>query len=120
MSGVQGNQIFNLANYQLENPIGSRNMLSGVVNRWTPTNPNNEYQTTAGSLGGRLPLSNRYIEDGSFLRCRNISIGYRIKTIKGLSNARIYLSGNNLFTITNYTGFDPKWEALADQIPRLV
>jgi hypothetical protein len=108
MSGVQGNQIFNLANYQLENPIGSRNMLSGVVNRWTPTNPNNEYQTTAGSLGGRLPLSNRYIEDGSFLRCKNISIGYRIKTIKGLTNARIYLSGNNLFTITNYTGFDPE------------
>jgi hypothetical protein len=108
MSGVQGNQIFNLANYQLENPIGSRNMLSGVVNRWTPTNPNNEYQTTAGSLGGRLPLSNRYIEDGSFMRCKNISIGYRIKSIKGLTNARIYLSGNNLFTITNYTGFDPE------------
>jgi TonB-linked SusC/RagA family outer membrane protein len=107
-AGVYGNQIYNLANYQLENPIGSRNALTGLINRWTPTNPNNVYQTGAGSLNGRLPISNRYIEDGSFLRCKNISVGYTLPKIRGLSAARIYLSANNVFLLTSYTGFDPE------------
>ena len=105
-AGVTGNKIYNLIRYTLENPLGGRNLLAGVANRWTPTNPGNEF---AGVLqGGRLPISDRFLEDGSFLRCKNLTLGYRLPTIKGIQSARVYVSANNLFTITNYSGFDPE------------
>jgi TonB-linked SusC/RagA family outer membrane protein len=106
-SGVYGGKIFNLARWSLENPVGGRNLLAGAANRWTPTNTTGDFQVAAGSAGGRLPLSNRYLEDGSFLRCKNISLGYSFK-VKGVSNLRAYASANNLFTVTKYTGFDPE------------
>ncbi len=106
-SGVQGNQIFNLARWTLENPLGGRNVLAGLADRWSPTNTSGQYQTATGSQGGRLPLSDRYLEDGSFLRCKNISFGYSFNA-KRIGSARAYISANNLFTITDYTGFDPE------------
>jgi len=106
-SGVQGNKIFNLARWSLENPIGGRNVVAGLANRWTTTNTSGDYQVAAGSQGGRLPLSDRYLEDGSFLRCKNVSLGYTF-SLKHLTKTRVYVSANNLFTITNYTGFDPE------------
>src|SRR5690606_8013153 len=59
-SGVYGNDIINLVTTQLENPSGGRNVSGGMVNRWTPANQNNEYQTSVGSLAGRLPLTDRH------------------------------------------------------------
>jgi TonB-linked SusC/RagA family outer membrane protein len=106
-SGVSGNKIFNLARWSLENPVGGRNLLAGAANRYTPANTTGTFQIAAGSLGGRLPLSDHYLEDGSFLRCKNISLGYTFN-VKGLSNLRAYVSANNVFTVTNYTGFDPE------------
>jgi TonB-linked SusC/RagA family outer membrane protein len=106
-SGVSGNKIFNLARWSLENPIGGRNVVAGAANRWTITNITGDYQVAAGSQGGRLPLSDRYLEDGSFLRCKNISLGYTF-TLKYVTKTRVYMSANNLFTITKYTGFDPE------------
>ncbi len=106
-SGSQGGKIFNLARWSLENPVGGRNLVAGAWDRWSTANPTGQYQTTSGTSGGRLPLSDRYLEDGSFLRCKNISVGYTFQ-FKGLSRMRAYLSANNLFTITNYTGFDPE------------
>lgn len=106
-SGVYGNKIFNLARWSLENPVGGRNVLAGAADRWTPTNTDGTFQVAAGSLGGRLPLSDHYLEDGSFLRCKNVTLGYTFK-VKGFSNLRAYISANNLFTVTKYTGFDPE------------
>ena len=106
LSGVYGNQIFNLMRYTFENPLGGRNALAGLAKRWSPTNPVNDF--VSGNAGGRIPLADRFIEDGSFLRCKNISLGYTFPKIKGISNLRVYVSANNLFTLTNYTGFDPE------------
>ncbi|WP_374164219.1 hypothetical protein [Arcticibacter sp. MXS-1] len=106
ISGVQGNQLYNLSRYSFENPLGGRNLLAGAVNRWSPTNPNNDY--TNGAQGGRIPVSDRFVEDGSFIRLKNISLGYTLPRIKGVSNARIYVSANNLLTITDYSGYDPE------------
>jgi TonB-dependent starch-binding outer membrane protein SusC len=106
ISGSQGNDIYNLSRYSLENPLGQRNMLAGVANRWSPTNPNNEY--VSGFQGGRIPITDRFVEDGSFIRCKNITLGYKLPKIKGIYSARIYVSANNLFTITNYSGYDPE------------
>jgi TonB-linked SusC/RagA family outer membrane protein len=106
LSGSQGNDIYNLSRLSFENPLGQRNLLKGVVNRWTPTNPSNQYVSAA--QGGRLPVSNYYVEDGSYVRCKNITLGYTLPSIKGVQNIRVYVSGNNLFTVTNYSGFDPE------------
>ena len=106
VSGVQGNKIYNLSRYTFENALGQRNVLQGLANRWSPTNPNNEY--ASGFQGGRLPVSNRFVEDGSFVRLKNITLGYTLPAIKGISRIRVYISGNNLATITSYSGFDPE------------
>ena len=106
LSGTQGNDIYNLSRLAFENPLGLRNQLAGMANRWTPTNPGNQY--ASASQGGRLPLSDVFIEDGSYVRCKNLTLGYRFPPVKNISNIRIYVSVNNLFTITNYSGFDPE------------
>ncbi|QHS59214.1 SusC/RagA family TonB-linked outer membrane protein [Chitinophaga agri] len=106
MSGVQGNKIFNLSRYTFENGLGGRNVLAGMADRWSPDNPNNEY--ASGFQGGRLPVSDRFVEDGSYIRMKNITLGYKLPAIKYITGARIYISSNNLFTITNYSGYDPE------------
>ncbi|GAA0556485.1 SusC/RagA family TonB-linked outer membrane protein [Chitinophaga japonensis] len=105
-SGSQGNKVYNLIRYSFENPYGSRNVYKALVNRWSPTNPSNEY--VSGFQGGRLPLTDRFLEDGSYLRCKNITLGYTLPAMKWISSVRVYGSVNNLFTITDYTGFDPE------------
>jgi TonB-linked SusC/RagA family outer membrane protein len=105
-SGTYGNDIYNVSRYTLENPLGNRNVVQGLANRWSDTNPNNEY--VSGFQGGRLPISDRFVEDGSYLRCKNITLGYTLPKINGIYKIRVYASANNLFTVTNYTGFDPE------------
>jgi TonB-linked SusC/RagA family outer membrane protein len=105
-SGTYGNQIYNVARYIFEDPLGQRNMYGALVDRWSPTNPSNEY--VSGFQGGRLPISDRFLENGSYLRCKNITFGYTLPAIPGVSKIRIYVSANNLFTVTRYTGFDPE------------
>lgn len=109
ISGVQGNQLFNLSRFTFENPLGQRNALAGMANRWSPTNPTNEF--VSGYQGGRIPVTDRFIEDGSFIRVKNITLGYTLPHFKGISNIRLYVSGNNLFTFTKYDGFDPEVNA---------
>lgn len=106
LSGSQGNDIYNASRLSFSLPLGQRNMLKGVVNRWTPTNPSTEYPAPA--QGGRMPVSNYVVEDGSYLRCKNVTLGYSLPRIKGIQQIRVYVSANNLFTITKYSGFDPE------------
>lgn len=106
LTGVQGNDIYNLSRYSFENPLGQRNVFQPLVNRWSPTNPNNEY--VSGFQGQRIPLTDRFVEDGSFIRCKNITLGYNFTSIKNIRNIRVYVSAMNLFTITDYSGYDPE------------
>ena len=62
-----------------------------------------------------MPITNRFIEDGSYVRCKNVTIGYVLPQIKGVNRARIYVSANNLFTVTNYSGYDPEVNTYAGQ-----
>ena len=106
ISGTQGNDIYNASRLSFENPLGQRNLLKGVVDRWSPTNPNNQYVSAA--QGGRLPITNYVVEDGSYLRCKNMTLGYTIPKFGVIQSIRIYVSANNLFTVTKYSGFDPE------------
>lgn len=112
-SGTKGNDIYNLGKFTYENPNGGKNAFASMLNRWTPTNPSNEYISAVSNQGSRLPISSRFIEDGSYLRCKNITLGYRLPGIKGIYSARVYVSVNNLFTITKYSGYDPEVNSYA-------
>lgn len=106
ISGSQGNDIYNASRLSFENPLGQRNLLAGVADRWSPTNPSNQY--VSGFQGGRLPISNYVVENGSYLRCKNLTLGYTVPRFRGVQGIRVYVSANNLFTITKYSGYDPE------------
>ncbi|OIN58169.1 SusC/RagA family TonB-linked outer membrane protein [Arsenicibacter rosenii] len=106
LSGSQGNDIYNASRLSFEMPLGQRNMLQGVVNRWSATNPSNQYVSAA--QGGRLPITNYVVEDGSYMRLKNVTLGYTLPRIKGIQQIRVYVSANNLLTVTKYSGFDPE------------
>ncbi|GAB3970292.1 TonB-dependent receptor [Spirosoma terrae] len=106
LQGVQGSRLFNGFRFTFETPSGQVNLLEGMANRWSSTNPSNEYVKPA--QGTNLPVGDRWVEDNSYVRVRNLTLAYNIPTGKLAKNARAYISGNNLFTITNYQGWDPE------------
>jgi len=106
VQGTQGNNVYNFLRTHFENPLGQRNQLAGMANRWSSTNPSNEY--VSGFQGGRVPVTDRFSEDGSFARLRSLTLGYTFPKVKFLTNARLYVSGTNLLTITRYSGYDPE------------
>ncbi len=88
------------------------NQFATYANRWTLTNPSNLYARVDGAAETSRFTSSRVVEDGSYLRLKTIQLSYRIpeKYIKllGLSSARFYISGQNLLTLTGYSGIDPE------------
>ncbi|PGH40502.1 MAG: hypothetical protein CRN43_02565, partial [Candidatus Nephrothrix sp. EaCA] len=60
-----------------------------------------------------LPITDRFVEDGSYLRCKNLTLGYTLPSTKRIAKARLYVSANNLFTITDYSGYDPEVNTFA-------
>jgi len=109
--GVQGNSIFNMNRFELESMTGVSNQSAVVLDRWTPEHPSNEIPR-ATAVGVPYQVTDHQIEDGSYIRMKNIQLGYTfsgsfLEKLK-ISNARLYVSGQNLLTITNYSGFDPE------------
>ena len=96
-------------NYERQQPYA--NQLDYVLDRWTVDNPSNEVPVVTTSINRNGVFSDFYVEDGSYLRLRNIQIGYvlpkKICEKFGTDFVRFYLAANNLFTITNYMGYDP-------------
>ena len=107
---VYGNQIFNVNRFEMERTNGNKNANSAVLGRWTPNNPSTSIPR-ASRTNSQI-FSDRFIEDGSFIRLQSLSLAYNIpgNVISGLNmrNLRIYVRGENLFVITNYSGFDPE------------
>jgi TonB-linked SusC/RagA family outer membrane protein len=112
--GVQGNKLFNAVKRTTYSASGpSYNKLVGILDAWSPENPGGKVPIISTSdANGNFAASDFYVEDGSYLRIRNITLGYSLP--KSLANklktggVRIYATANNLFTITNYSGFDPE------------
>jgi len=95
----------------LESGNGLSNASTDMLNRWTPDNPSNEY-ARANRNADYLKMSDRYLEDGSYVRIKLITLSYNLpnKWMSALKidNARFYVTGENLLTFTKYTGFDPE------------
>ncbi|WP_316798647.1 TonB-dependent receptor [Pedobacter frigidisoli] len=110
IQGAYGNQILNANKQTLELFTGQQNASASALDRWTPTNPS---QTIPRAKLDPAPVfSDRFIEDGSFLRLKNVNLGYTLPkafTQKAkINNIYFYVSGQNLLTWTKYTGFDPE------------
>lgn len=115
--GVQGNKLFNgLRFLTLQASVGGQNynMMRDILNAWTPQNPNADIPRVSQTdpNGNFSRTSDWFIENGSYLRIKNITIGYTLPASFTnrihLNNLRVYVTSNNLFTITNYSGFDPE------------
>ncbi|MFA6083273.1 MAG: TonB-dependent receptor [Mucilaginibacter sp.] len=115
-NGSQGNDVLDGQDYYLYNMEGSGNNYADVANRYrNAANPGDGtvYRASrAGTQSNSTRLSTFYLQDGSFLRCNNITMGYTLPKLAisklGLSNARIYASVVNAFTITKYKGYNPE------------
>lgn len=112
---VYGNDVYNIARVTYEDMTGNNNNMSTVKERWTgPGTSNNMPRATQVDLNNNKRHSDRYIEDGSFLRIKNITVGYTFPDfIKKayIRNLRVYATVQNLYTLTNYKGFDPEFNS---------
>lgn len=106
--GSQGNEVYNLLRRYLERPNDSYNMSVALLDSWTENNPSN----TVPHLNSTrtVELDSRYVEDASFLKLRNITLGYTIPVKKNspFKKIRLFASARNLFTVTQYKGYDPE------------
>jgi TonB-linked SusC/RagA family outer membrane protein len=102
-AGVSGSKINNAALFDLVNPT--------VANQYNKLKAANDYYPTPSQTAGNFHLrSDRYMEDGSFFRLRNIRLDYNVNlgNSKVIKNLNVYVSAQNLITITDYTGYDPE------------
>lgn len=109
--GVGGNKIFKAYAYWTQGMTRVFNGESILLDRWTPTNTDTDVpRAISGDPNRNARASDRFIDDGDYLRLKNLTLGYTLKTqnTNWLSNLRIYLSAQNLITITNYSGYDPE------------
>ena len=113
IQGVSGINIWNGKRLQFILDGSGGNKIADVLDAWTPQNTNTDIpRLTVRDQANNRRSSSFYVEDGSYLRLKNLQIGYSLPTrlINDLSiaRARIYISGQNVFTITDYTGYDPE------------
>ncbi|MBK7098757.1 MAG: SusC/RagA family TonB-linked outer membrane protein [Sphingobacteriales bacterium] len=114
LQGAYGNSLANYNNFDLMNFTGQNNVLAEAgLNRWTPQNPSNQYPRAlaAGSLDQGV-FSSSLVENASYLRIKSVNIAYnlpaKIMNKAHLGGVKVFLSGLNLLTITNYSGYDPE------------
>ena len=113
---VVGNKLYNRPRYQVDRMDQNTNFRKGA-NPWTAQNSNTTMPRAAigapdqGIQFNVLPQTDRWLENGSYLRLRNIELGYNLPkgalSRAGFTNTRIFVSGQNLLTFTKYTGLDP-------------
>lgn len=109
----QGNDVYNYQRYRLESASGVENQLESLNNRWRADGQlTNTPKAVWGDPMGNSRFSDRWIEDGAYLRLRTISLQYYIPIKNAvLKNATIYATGHNLITLTKYKGYDPEFSA---------
>ena len=118
--GTYGNKILNYVksaqqSFQNRSFVGVQNVSEDFyAHHWTPSNPSNTYSRASyndDATGSNVP-SSAWIENGSYLKLKNLTVGYTLKAdflkTASISKLRLYVSAQNLFVITKYTGLDPE------------
>ncbi len=108
---VRGNEVFNYLRYTNENMVGLGNQSTRILNRWEYDGQQTEVpRALYGDIIGNSDFSTRWIEDGSYLRLKNVSLSYTIPNeFLAFKNAQFYISGTNLLTASKYLGYDPEF-----------
>jgi hypothetical protein len=122
--GSYGNDIFNATRVDLEGMFDSKNQSVAVLDRWTPENTITDMPRAIGN-GNTLNVQNstRFIEDGSYVRLKSMTLSYDIfkeeDKVKAIRNFSVFVTGQNLLTFTNYSGFDPEVNAFGNSSTEL-
>jgi len=108
---VAGNEVFNYVRYKNESMSGLGNQSTKVLDRWEYDGQQTDIpRALYNDVIGNSDFSTRWIEDGSYLRIKNVSLNYTIPNeFMVFKNAQFYISGTNLFTTTKYIGYDPEF-----------
>ena len=110
--GVQGNDLFNASamGSTIDYGFGLNMPREVFLNHWSASNPNAKYPIISNSVNAKL--SNRFVEDGSYVRLKNIQLAYNFPLqnwgVKWVKNVQLYASGQNLLTLTKYSWWDPE------------
>lgn len=111
--GSVGNDIYSLAmaatNYNYSGGRAYNAFKEVLTDHWTPENPNAKYPALESASTSSLRMSDRFVYDGSYLKLKNIELSYNIdfSKVKSISSGVIYVSSQNLFTLTKYPFFSP-------------
>ncbi len=113
LQGVAGNKIFNANNIDLTGMAAAYNQTTDVLDRWTGEGSSFSMpRAVFGDPNQNNRISDRFVENGSYLRLKTISLAYNFPKqwlkVLTIENARLTLSCENVFTITGYSGFDPE------------
>ncbi|UNY99804.1 TonB-dependent receptor [Zhouia spongiae] len=111
--GVGGNKVYNGNSFEMLGMDSGRNFRSETLNAWTPSNTDTSIpRAVLGDPNGNNRASTRFLHDGDYLRIKTIQLGYSIpqKVLNAImvDKARLYVTGQNLFTFSNYDGLDPE------------
>lgn len=108
---VSGNEVFNYVRYNNEKMTGLENQSANVLNRWQYDGQVTDVPRALwNDPVGNSAFSTRWIEDGSYIRIQNVSLGYRIPSkFLAFRNAEFYVSANNVYTFSKYLGYDPEF-----------
>lgn len=109
ISGSVGNEVLNATRLDLESMIDFRNQSSNVLRRWK--NPGDITDVPRVNDLESVVVSDRLVENGSFVRLKALTLGYNFKNLFSLSKVNLYITGQNLLTFTRYSGFDPEVNA---------
>ena len=112
LQGVSGSSAYNgfklTTVYPNQTSVGPEaNLSADAIDTWSPTNTGSS-NFRLGGAGDNLRPSDFWIEDTSYIRLKNVTVGYTFPELKGISRLRIYAAAENLFTITDYSGLDPE------------
>jgi hypothetical protein len=114
--GVSGNDVWNGTRFWTDR-MDENSAYRRDLNPWTVDNPSNTtprpVKEGPSARNNSRAASTRWLEDGSYLRMKNVQLGYSVpkevlERVKGLGTVRVYITGQNVFTVTNYTGYDPE------------
>jgi hypothetical protein len=123
LQGVHGSEVLHLGKRFYTQMEGNQNQMRSVLNRWqSEENPGDGWTPRANSstTGQNNAVSSRWVEDGSFIRINNLTLGYTLPKILinawNVQNARFYLSVQNLATFSDYSGFNPETSHREDSV----
>ncbi|MBO7140973.1 MAG: TonB-dependent receptor [Prevotella sp.] len=113
LAGQTGGKVYNSLRRTLESPTDCYNVAAVVLDSWTPTNPNNQLPRIS-DVRPYSYIDSRYVEKSDYLKLRTLSLGYHFKLKPVKADIRLSATASNLFTLTNYKGYDPEVQGGVD------